>query len=83
MPRQSLAPFTLIFGPKQPQIRVRMDEEGNQRFFCINNRNLHLTEEDFEDGTYPAGRFLGDLCREACSSKGAVPRLRCFLGLGP
>lgn len=61
----SLAPPTIYYGSKVPDIRVEMIR-GEQRHYCRRNRNLHLTDKDFTNGTYEAGRLLGSLCWEFC-----------------
>lgn len=58
-------PKTIFYGTKPLEIRLR-SEGSEQTFFCLNNRTLHLTEKHFLRETYPAGSFLGQLCREFC-----------------
>jgi hypothetical protein len=71
-----LYPPTIIYGTKPPNIRLTW-KNGTQRYFCINNRNLHLTDRDFDEETYEAGAFLGALCRELCVPSRRVDQLPC------
>ena len=59
-------PPTIIYGTAVPDIRLKQ-RAGTQIYFCRNNRNLHLTAEDFDEGTFSAGKVLGGLCQEKCA----------------
>jgi hypothetical protein len=60
-------PPTIVYGSKMPDLRLR-SRGGRQTYFCRRNRNLHLTDKDFDaQGTYQAGRLLGRFCREYCA----------------
>lgn len=61
-----LLPPTLIYGSAMPDVRFR-SRGGQHVFFCKNNRNLHLTDEDLPHGTYEAGSLLSTCCREFCA----------------
>ena len=71
-----LYPPTIIYGHAPPNIRLRW-QDGTQKYFCLNNGNLHLTETQFDEGTYEAGTFLGALCREHCVPSRKNNRLPC------
>jgi hypothetical protein len=61
----ALLPPTLIYGSAMPDVRFR-SRGGQHIFFCRNNWNLHLTDNDLPHGTYEAGSLLSGLCREFC-----------------
>jgi hypothetical protein len=66
MDNRLLVPPTITFGSKTPNLRFR-SKGGRLRVFCLNNENLHLTEEVLEpDGTYEAGLLLSHYCRKLC-----------------
>jgi very-short-patch-repair endonuclease len=60
-------PPDLYYGSKPLNIRFRTTEGGRRQHFCLNNRTLHLTDEQFTHGTYETGALLGTFCREFCS----------------
>jgi hypothetical protein len=60
-----LYPPTIIYGHEPPNIRFRW-QGGTQTYFCLNNGNLHLTDDQFDLGTFEAGAFLGPLCDKHC-----------------
>lgn len=56
--RPSGIPHPLIWGDKQPQLRLQL-VKGEQVLFSKTNYNLFLKDEHFsEDGTYTIGQFL-------------------------
>jgi hypothetical protein len=71
-----LYPPTIIYGHEPPNIRLRW-KGGTQTYFCLNNGNLHLTEQQFDEGTYEAGTFFSDLCRKHCMPLRKDDRLPC------
>jgi hypothetical protein len=60
-------PPTIMYGSRMPDLRLR-SRGGRQIYFCRRNRNLHLTDNDFDgQGTYQAGRFLRTFCEKYCA----------------
>jgi hypothetical protein len=60
-------PPTIVYGSKMPDLRLR-SRGGRQIYFCRKNRNLHLTDKDFDaQGTYQAGRLLRTFCEDYCA----------------
>lgn len=57
-------PPNLIYGTETPDLRFQLD---GHRVFCRRNATLHLSDDDFDSGTFEAGRFLGNLCKTHCA----------------
>ena len=68
-------PPTIIYGSEIPDLRLRSSGGGQPTYFCRRNRNLHLTDRDFDgQGTYQAGSLLRSFCEEYCApERGDTP----------
>ena len=59
-------PPDLFYGNRPLDIRFKSGKGGKRQYFCLNNRTLHLTDNDFIEGTFEAGKLLGSFCTEHC-----------------